>query len=506
MESLEPSINEADYGDAAAEPHIFELPHDDEAERSVLGNILRNNHTLQDLEFPLKEEDFYVARHRLIFNQIKRLTDAGRAADAVTIAEALKASDKLAKAGGNEYLLDLYELGDLNTNFKDYVQLVKDKSILRKLRKNLGEIQQKVNQPGEESCQDILEGAETAMFHLADEYANRRMDVTEISDLADAINKKVTDLYERIERGESAITGVASSFNTLDFYTSGFQPSDLIILAARPSVGKTAFALDIARHICNRQDKDGNYTKAVAMFSLEMSAQQIGMRLVSSLGEIDQHQLRAGKLKNNTDWKRFSKTLATMKKWPFWVDDTVNLNLSNLRSKARRMQRACLRNDVELNLIIVDYLQLMDSEPDPKAKTTENRATEVAKISRGLKAVARELKVPVLALSQMSRKIEERTNRRPQLSDLRESGGIEQDADLIMFLSQSNTHANTEVNKNVIEVELQIGKHRNGPTGEVQFTFDKRYTSFSEVKGQDGYDPNTPGSDPDIDEDEVFSS
>lgn len=470
--------------------HTASLPHDEEAERSVIGVLLTDNNKFDELDIALSEEDFYSTRHRLIYRHFTRLKGKeGRPADVITVRNSLADAGDLAQAGGKDYLVDLYSLGELATNFGEYVQLVRDKAILRRLRDEAAQIQRMVHWPGELNCAEILDKAEEKMFRLSDEYNNRLRDsISKIGDLADTVNKQVTELYERIEKGESAITGVETKFTILDRYTSGLQPSDLIVLAARPSIGKTSFALDIIRNVCSATDVAHTHANAVALFSLEMSSEQIAKRLLAATGQIDQYRLRSGYMRDGSggDWERFSRGLAVMEKWPLWVDDTPILSVMELRSRARRIERKCAGDGTKLKLIVVDYLQLMTGE----GRAQENRAVEVSGISRGLKALARELQVPVLALSQMSRKIEDRMGKRPQLSDLRDSGGIEQDADLIMFLSRKDK--GTDFRGTTEDIELIIGKHRNGPVGSINYRFTKRYTTFEEVEGQLGYDPDDP--------------
>lgn len=501
MEVLDPRYED----EMADDPHRAVLPHDEEAERSVLAILLVDNARLDELDVTLREEDFYTRRHQLIYRQILRLKNENRAADNVTVRNALQDSDDLAAAGGKEYLLDLVALGGLNYNFDEYVHLVRDKSVLRRLRDETAEIQKNVHQPGERPCSAILNNAEERLFRLSDEYHNRRNDATQrIGELTEDINTKVTELYEIVSKGGDPITGVPTKFHTLDLCTSGLQKSDLIVLAARPSIGKTSFALEIVRNLCSRKNADDKYSHAAALFSLEMSSQQIAMRMVAAQGSINQHTLRTGRMHETKDWENFSASLAELERWPFWIDDTVNLSVSEMRSRARRMQRQCENNNAKLELIVVDYLQLMSGDNNGMQ---ENRAVEVSNISRGLKSVARELEVPVIALSQMSRKIEDRTHKRPQLSDLRDSGGIEQDADVIMFLNRADQPPDASGSRDIVDIDLIIGKHRNGPTGEIKFHFNKRYTSFAEVEGQDSYEADVPFANPDVaDADEYFSS
>ena len=455
-------------------------PHDYYAERSVLALLISNNSLFDELEFPVNVDDFYTKRHQIIFKHIKQLCiEQNKAADVVTIASSLKDANELDKVGGKDYLSELMEQADVATNFNEYVKLVRDKSVLRKLITETEEIRKLVRIPGISNCNEILDKAESKIFLLNDEYHNfTRGTLRKIDELAKVVSDKVDELYERQKKNQSTITGLATKFTCLDGMTSGLQESDLIILAARPSVGKTSFALDIIKNICEHKENDIS-KDAVALFSLEMNAEQITKRLISTVAKIDQHKVRSGRLNSAADWGRFNEAQDNINSWNLWVDDSPSLTITDLRSRARRLKRTVENEGKELRLIVIDYLQLMESDLDHQ---TENRATEVSRISRGLKAIARELNIPVIALSQLSRKIESRTSRRPQLSDLRESGAIEQDADIIMFLSRVDE--NPENNKKEEELELIIGKHRNGPIGLIRLLFNHSITHFTEVPGQ----------------------
>ena len=478
-------------GDSDDLVHRVQLPHDLEAERSVIAALLRDNHKLDELEFALTGDDFYADKHRFIYEHIVRLKgQEGKPADVITVVSALKDTDLLERVGGKEYIVELESLADIATNFSEYVQLVRDKSTLRRLMAETEIIRRGVHAPGEQSCGVILDDAERRVFSVSNNYRNRRRDsMRRIEELTKPIDKQVRELYELVAKGGKPITGLATQFASLDLLTSGLQPSDLIILAARPSIGKTAFALDLLRNI-SKEVVDDKRVHASVLFSLEMSAEQITKRMIGMEGKIDQHKLRTGRIHEAKEWKNFMLAQGEIERWPLWIDDTPMLTVMELRARARRIQRIAEGNGEQLKLIVVDYLQLMDAE---NRNVSENRATEVSQISRGLKALARELQVPVLALSQLSRKIEDRRSQRPQLSDLRESGAIEQDADVIMFLSRAH-HPEGPGDQSVEdeEVELIVGKHRNGPTGKILFSFDKRFTHFREVPDKSGYDPNDP--------------
>lgn len=477
------------------------LPSDSEAERFVLGLLLRDNSRLQEPEFRLGAEDFYEARHRLIFKHIDLLVNKKQgAADLVTVARSLDDMGELQQAGGKDYLADLDAMADLATNFGEYAKIVRDKYILRLLYEETEDIRRTVHQPGELSCGQILDRAESRVLKISDDYKdNMASSVQRISALTGPINIHIDELYDRVQKGLSPLTGLPTRLDRLDSYTSGFQESDLLILAARPSVGKTAFALDIIRNVCGggpRRPAEFPYEDAAVMFSLEMSANQLTKRLLSTEARIDQHRLRSGDIRDSNSWGRLAKAIDELNRWPFWIDDTPMMSILEMRSRTRRIKRIIESEGKKLRLVVVDYLQLMDADRD---RQQENRATEVSYISRGLKALARELRVPILALSQLSRKIEDSVRpRRPQLSDLRESGAIEQDADVIMFLSRAGrVEEGAEGEKH--EIDLTIGKHRNGPTGLIALEFDPKHTHFTESdrmrsseEAAAGYQPEDP--------------
>ena len=478
---MEAERNIDGYGGEYA--HVRQPPHDVEAERAVLAALLRDNSKFDDMDPKLEKEDFYSRSHMAIYAQVKRLRgEKGKAADVVTVASALADTGDLDMVGGKEYIIDLDALADITANFIEYVQLVRDKSTLRTLMSETEKIRGSASDPGENSCGEILDEAERLVFGISDKYHNNRRDsIQRIKELIDPVKKRVNELFERGEAGESPILGLSTGFSRLDLMTSGLQDSDLIILAARPSLGKTAFALDLLRNICKDDRSAG-----CALFSLEMSSDQITQRLIGMEARIDQHKLRTGRIKKSQDWDRFAKAEEELEHWPLWVDDTALLSVLELRSKVRRIKRVMKDANTELRLVVVDYLQLM--EPDGQSRD-DNRVAEVSKISRGLKTLARELKVPVVALSQLSRAIENRAVQRPQLSDLRESGAIEQDADLILFLARkSKPDDSYGRGKQPLEIELILGKQRNGPTGSIDYEFSREITRFKEMTDPGGYD------------------
>ncbi len=470
---------------------VRSLPHASEAERAVLALVLRDNNHLDEMDVTLVKDDFYESGHAAIFGQVQRLLGEGKKADHVTVGNALADAGELDLAGGKDYLIDLDSLADITSNFAEYVRVVRDKSTLRTLMARTETIRSMAHRPGEASCDKILDEAERLVFAVSDDYRNNRRDaMRKIAEEVPRISERIDELYDRVKDGGSPITGLRTGFGLLDLLTSGLQASDLIILAARPSIGKTAFALDLIRNVCKGKH-EGGARPGCALFSLEMASDQITQRMLGMEGGIDQHKLRSGRMTSSGDWERFARAQLEIKDWPMWVDDTALLSVLELRSRVRRVKRVMESEGVELGMVVVDYLQLM--EPDGGSRD-DNRVAEVSKISRGLKTLARELKVPVIALSQLSRAIENRQVQRPQLSDLRESGAIEQDADLIMFLARESKPQDgpggPPPKKEVIE--LIVGKHRNGPTGTIKYEFSKEFTHFEELPDGSGYDPEDP--------------
>ena len=478
--------------------HNRPTPHDEEAERSVLAQLLKDNQLFAQLDVLLTPEDFYTPRHQLIFKTIHKLCEEqGQAADILTLGSALKDSDELSRAGGRDYLLELDSYADYSTNFHDHVGIVRDKATLRSLARSATGIVEQVHKADGKGCKEQLDEAERSIFELSNKHnSGSRESTIRISKLTEPVSDEIERLGELRKQGLNPLTGLQTHFPMLDSMTSGLQASDLIVLAARPSVGKTSFALDVLRQVCQSKtptaDRKGGKMQAAALFSLEMSSEQITRRMLSMEAKIDQHRMRTGELNSSSDWQRFTKAMTSLNKWPLWIDDTPLLTVLEMRSRVRRIMREAASENSELKLIVVDYLQLMDT---PNSSNSDNRATEVAQISRGLKALAREMKMPVMALSQLSRRVEERKHSRPQLSDLRESGAIEQDADVIMFLSRAaqpdgpEEEYSSSSSSSPDNVELYVGKHRNGPIGSIQLNFDRRYTHFSE-QPRHGYDPD----------------
>ena len=430
-------------------------PHSIEAEIHVLGGVLTDNSVWERIVERVNEGDFYRKDHQIIFKAITALDAEGKPYDVVTVAEWLDNHQLLESAGGLPYLAALAENTAGASNINAYADIVRKRSILRQLIRATNQISETVFNPQGRSSDEILDYAEQSVFEIAEQEAKGRKSYRTIKDLLVKALDRVDELFRR----DNPITGVPTGFDDFDDKTAGLQAADLIIIAGRPSMGKTAFAVNIAEHAAIKGKL------SVAVFSMEMPGEQLAMRMMSSLGRIDQHKVRTGKL-NDDDWPRLTSAVEILKDVRLFIDDTPALTPAELRARCRRISR-----ESGLDLIIVDYLQLMQVPG-----TVENRATEISEISRSLKAMAKELNVPVVALSQLNRSLESRTDKRPVMSDLRESGAIEQDADVIVFIYRDEVYNPDSPNKGIAEVI--IGKQRNGPIGMVKLAFLGQYTRF----------------------------
>ena len=444
-------------------------PHSLEAEQSVLGGLLLDNQAWDRVADMVSPGDFYRHEHRLIFEHIRKLIDASRPADAITVFESLQAAGKSEDAGGLVYLNTLAQNTPSAANARRYAEIVRDRSVLRRLVTVGDEIATSALNTQGRDTKEVLDAAESAVFQIAESSARGKQGFIDMDRLLVGVVERITELSER--DNPSDVTGVPTGFTDLDTMTSGLQKGDLVIVAGRPSMGKTAFSLNIGEYVAIDQGLP------VAVFSMEMGAPQLALRLLSSVGRINQQRLRNGRLESD-DWSRLSSAMEKMQGAHMYIDETPALNSIDLRARARRLSRQC----GQLGLIIVDYLQLMSA-----ASEGENRATEISEISRGLKALAKELQVPVIALSQLNRSVEQRTNRRPVMSDLRESGAIEQDADLILALYREEVYDKDTPEKGI--AEIIVLKQRNGPIGEVKVRFGGEFTRFDNLARGGGIDP-----------------
>ncbi|QHJ00738.1 replicative DNA helicase [Xylophilus rhododendri] len=446
-------------------------PHSIESESSVLGGLLLDNGAWDRVGDLLRDVDFYRHEHRLIFTAIASLVNASKPADVITVFEQLQTIGKGEEVGGLTYLNALAQYVPSAANIRRYAEIVRERGILRKLISASDEIATQAFNTQGVPVAKILDQAEQKIFKIGEEGSRMKQGFQSMDTL-------VVDLLDRVqEMADNAadVTGVPTGFIDLDRMTSGLQAGDMVVLAARPSMGKTAFAVNIAEHVAL------NEGLPVAIFSMEMGAAQLAVRIVGSIGRIDQGHLRTGKL-SDEEWPRLTEAIERLRTISLHIDETPGLTPSELRANARRLARQCGK----LGLIVVDYLQLMSGS---NASGSDNRATELGEISRGLKMLAKELQCPVIALSQLNRSVEQRTDKRPMMSDLRESGAIEQDADIIMFIYRDDYYNKDSKDPGIAEVI--IGKQRNGPTGTVKLAFLKPLTRFESLAsggiGEDQY-------------------
>jgi len=431
------------------------LPHNLEAERSVLGAILVHNDAFNVAAELVDSGDFFRDAHRRVFDKMVDLNERGQAIDLVTLKDELVRSGDLDDVGGAAYIAALVDGVPRSTNVEHYARIVKERATLRNLIQSANRILGLAYR-AEEDADTLLDQAEQEIFSIAE--GNIHTGFVPLSDLVEGSFTAIEQLQEH----KGLLTGVPSGFVDIDNLTSGFQPADLVIIAARPSMGKTSFALNVAQHVGIKTDR------SVGLFSLEMSKEQLFMRMLTAEAEVDSHRFRGGFL-SERDYGRLSTALGRLADAKVFIDDSAGLGVLEMRAKARR-----LKAEHGLDLLVIDYLQLMQGRG-----RFENRTQELASISRALKALAKELNVPVLALSQLSRAPESRSDRRPQLSDLRESGALEQDADVVLFIFREEQYDPTPENENL--AELIIGKQRNGPTGTVRLAFLKQHTRFANL-------------------------
>jgi replicative DNA helicase len=436
-------------------------PHNVHAEQSMLGGLMLDNSTWDRIADMVVEGDFYRREHRLIFRAIAKLASEDQPFDLVTLAETLERTEQLEAAGGLSYLGVIANETPSAANIKAYAKIVRQTSVLRQLIAAGTDIADSAYNPQGREAAELLDAAERRVFEIAEQESRGGVGFQPISSLLSRAVERIDALYQRDE----PITGLATGFTDFDMMTSGLQPADLIIVAGRPSMGKTSFAMNMAEHVAIQSKRP------VAVFSMEMPGDALAMRMMSSLGRIDQHRVRTGRLEED-EWPRLTSAVNILAGASMFIDDTPALSPTEVRARARRLKRD--QND--LGLIVLDYIQLMQAPG-----VAENRATELSAISRSLKALAKELSVPVVALSQLNRSLEQRPNKRPVMSDLRESGAIEQDADLIVFIYRDEVYHEDTKDKGV--AEIIIAKQRNGPIGTSRLTFLGKYTKFENYIG-----------------------
>jgi len=441
-------------------------PHSLEAEQSVLGGLLLNNDAWEKIADVISAVDFYREDHRVIFRAIEKLIEANKPADSLTVAESLKNSGALSQIGGFEYIQNILESTPSAANIRIYADLIHERSLMRALAGAAEDIADTVYTPAGKAAAELLDQAEKKIFDISEMGRKTSQGFVGLSEVLGGVMERLDEL----SKNPSSVVGIATGFNDLDTMTTGLHPGDLNILAGRPSMGKTAMALNMAEHVAM------NLRLPVAVFSMEMGSAQLVTRLLSSVSKVDSQKLRTGAL-DARDWDRVNQAMVKLNDAPLMIDDSPALTSTEVRARARRIWRQYQG----LGLIIVDYLQLMSS-----STREENRATEISEISRSLKALAKELKVPVVALSQLNRSLEQRPNKRPVMSDLRESGAIEQDADVIMFVYRDEVYNPESPDKGT--AEIIVGKQRNGPIGTVRLTFIGGNTRFE----NHAHTPRTP--------------
>jgi replicative DNA helicase len=465
----QPQARRSEPGD----PQLLALkvpPHSVEAEQSLLGGLLLDNQAFDKIADLVRAEDFYRDDHRRLFRHVARLIEQGKPADVVTVAESVEASEDKDRTGGPAYLGSLAQNTPSALNIRRYAELVRERSVQRRLAQVATEIAEAALAPSGKEVGQLLDEAETRILEVGEKGQRGTQGFEEIQPVLARVFERIDHLYH--QDNKSDVTGVPTGYLDLDEKTAGLQPGDLIIVAGRPSMGKTALALNMAEHVA----VDNGLP--VAIFSMEMGATQLAMRMLGSIARVDQHKMRTGRLADE-EWSRLSSAMERLHNAPIFIDETGALNPLELRSRARRMRRQCGK----LGLVVVDYLQLMSASSDVQG---ENRATEISEISRSLKALAKELQVPVVAMSQLSRAVEQRNDKRPMMSDLRESGAIEQDADVILFIYRDEVYF-PEKPESKGRAEVIIGKQRNGPIGKVDLAFLGQFTRFENLAHGSGF-------------------
>lgn len=435
-------------------------PHSIEAEQSVIGGLLMDNRAWDVISDRLAETDFYRKEHRTIFLAIAELVARQNPFDLLTVTEVLKIHHTLESIGGEAYLYELAGRVPTVANIVAYADIVRERSVMRQLIDTAHDIADAAFNPADRTSAELLDEAETKVFAIAEQGFHRSEPMKSSQIMAKAFER-----LAELQHVPDHMTGMPTGFLDLDHMTSGLQAGDLIILAARPSMGKTAFAMNLAEHVLMKRKKP------VLVFSMEMSAEQLALRLMSSWGRVNQHNLRSAKLSQD-EWGRVGAAVSAFSQMPLYLDDTPGLSPAEVRARSRRLARQC--GEGGLGLIVIDYLQLMHVPG-----FSENRTQEISQISRALKSLARELKIPIVALSQLNRSLEQRGDRRPVMSDLRESGAIEQDADVIAFIYRDEVYNENTTEKGI--AEIIISKQRNGPIGKIRLKFFGEYTRFENL-------------------------
>lgn len=438
-------------------------PHSFEAEQSVLGGLMLDNEAWDRVAERVIDQDFYSRPHRLIFQAMNRLSNAGSPIDLITVQEDLERSEQLEEVGGFAYLVEIAKNTPSAANITAYAEIVRERAVVREMIAVANEIVEAGYEPQGRNSGDLLDLAESKVFKIAEQRTSANEGPQPLRQILEQTVDKIEELFKKPHNG---VTGVSTGYHDLDKMTAGLQRSDLVIVAARPSMGKTTFAMNLCENAALTSDKP------VLIFSLEMPSEQIIMRMLASVGRIDQTRIRTGQL-DDEDWVRLSSTMGTLlEKGKMYIDDASGLTPTEVRSRARRVAR----DNGGLSMIMVDYLQLMRVP-----SLSDNRTLEIGEISRSLKALAKELQCPVVALSQLNRSLEQRADKRPVNSDLRESGSIEQDADLIMFIYRDEVYHDDSPDKGI--AEIIIGKQRNGPIGRVRLTFQGQFSRFDNYAG-----------------------
>lgn len=461
---VQPSSNPPPSLRELNDPQLLALkvpPHSIEAEQSVLGALLLDNSAFDKIADLVSADDFYRDDHRRVFRHIVKLIDQTKPADIITVGESIVASEDKDRTGGPAYLAALAQNTPSALNIRRYAELVRERSVQRRLAQVATEIAESALTPSGKDVGQLLDEAEARIMEVGEKGSRGTQGFEQIQPVLARVFERIDHLFR--QENKSDVTGLPTGFVDLDRETAGLQEGDLIVIAGRPSMGKTAFALNIAEHIAVKE------RLPVAIFSMEMGAAQLAQRLLGSISRVDQQKMRTGRLADE-EWSALSEGVASLHDAPIYIDETGGLNALELRTRARRINRQC----GQLKLVIVDYLQLMSASTEG-----ENRATEISEISRSLKSLAKELRCPVVALSQLNRALEQRPNKRPVMSDLRESGAIEQDADLILAIYREEVYMPDTPEKGV--AEINILKQRNGPIGQVKMTFLGQYTRFESL-------------------------